>query len=333
LDDEHALLLAAGLQKKKMMTLLAVIGNLQPACMRARIAKGTLQQLGLSNIPVGIGTEVFFGSQEYGYESKLPYLSKEHELHSNGSLLLKQTLEKTEDHTIILVLQSGLTDAAFFLKEHTDLCCKKIKKVAIMGGVQNCNGEILLTGKYMQPDNANNNTFDWAAATFLYARLQELGISMTVVMREAAYNCQVPFSMYDEMEKTNNPIGACLKNRQQPSLEKLWQAACSPPNAKIRGTLPNDRNRQWFVNVFCDGQDPGISDTEEIWPHTGRFNLYDPINLVAAVPCLQEMFFDPTCVEVNNIEHMVIGISKTKHGIKTPDTLRDFLCSTEIDGL
>lgn len=332
LDDEHALVLAAGLHRTGTVNLVAVVANLKPPLERARLAKGTLQQLGLPDIPVGIGTDVNAGEKQHPYEMRVPYLADQTSLR-NGSQLLVETLRAADDGSVVFVLNSGTTDAARLFREQGDLMKQKVRHVAIMGGVETDGDEIKLTDGYMVPNNSKNNTFDWDSSLYLYQSLQESNIPMIVVTRDVAYNCQTPFQLYDGMEATGNPIGACLKDRQKPALQQLFIAACLPPGAEIRGMLPIDRDRAWFINVFCAGNDPGIADDGDIWPYVGRFNLYDPINVVGAVPELCQKFFDPTPVQVGTTTHLVIGVSGTRHGIKDIEGLRSFLQDTETTAL
>jgi hypothetical protein len=338
LDDEHTLCVAAKLHRDGVINLLCVVGNLKPAELRARGAKGTLKQLGLPDIPVGVGSMVF-EDKTHPYETDVPYLANPSEVEPYGLGLLASLLETCPDKSVVLVLQSGLTDAMQLLIGHTKKFRTKIASVAIMGGVEfEKNGDIKVGEHGIVPNNANNHSFDMEAATDFYKYAQGLGIPLVVTTRDAAYACQLPFTVYDQMEETGNAVGACLKGRQQPALQKLWQAACSPAGAEIRGTLPNDRNRQWFINVFCSGNDPGIPDGEDIWPYVGCFNLYDPINLVAAVPQLRERFFEPTAVTTRNfmgegVTHLVIGVSKDKPGIRDVDALRQFLIESEVGAL
>lgn len=340
LDDEHTLALAAGLQKLGYIELLAVIGNLYPAYDRAQVAKGTLIQCNLPNVPVGVGTAVTKDSNVYSYELDVPY-KYDGEL-EDGQDLLRRTLKKAEDHSIILVLQSGMTDACLLLKNWPDLFQSKIKLVAIMGGVEVEDGRVVLDdAEFFVPDNSNNNTFDFESAEYLYKHVQFMGIPMSILTRNAAYGCQIPFSMYDDMEATGNPVGACLRGRQQPSLQKLWEAACSPSGSSIRGTLPDDRNREWLINVFCNGEDPGIEDGADIWPYVGMFNLYDPLNLVAAIPELQERFFNSHSVDIPGIPeggmntpvNSIIGLTPENNGIRDEAALRKLIMRTEVLGL
>ncbi len=331
LDDEHTLAMAAGLQRAGFIELLAVVGNLGPAEGRAAIAKGTLKQVGLGHVPVGIGTPVFSGSKAFPYETDIPYVADSSELVRSGEELIVETLSQVEDNSVTLVLQSGMTDAMCLLLRHEELCVQKVAQVAMMAGVQQTGGSVALTGKFIQPDDSSNVTFDWSSGAWLYARLQELGIPMVITTRHAAYACQLPFRVYDDMEQTGNPVGICLKARQQHSMEHLWKAACAPEGAEIRGTLPPRCNRSWFVNVFCAGKDPG--DVDEIWPHTDRFNLYDPMNLLVAIPEIRNRFFNPKAITVLDTEHVIVGVSAENHGIAAESALREFMVEMEISGL
>ena len=333
LDDEHSLCGVAGLSKLGFVSLKCVIGNLAPAELRARGAKGTLKMLGMDDVPVGIGTPVFEG-KSYPYEAQIPYLADREEVISNGERLLVSELIDCPDKSVILVLQSGMTDAAKLLELYPTLFTKKIKTVAIMGGVETEGNSVkLMSDGHMTPNNANNNSFDMMSAIWLYNQLQRLNIPTVITTREVAYAAQVPFSAYNEYEQTGNPVGVCLKNRQLPSMQHLWEAACSPAGDAIRGTLPDDRDRSWFIKVFCNGKDPGIEDGGNIWPYVGYFNLYDPANLYAAIPELRDHFLKPTVVRVRDTDQLVIGVSSIEHGVLDVKEFAKFMVDIELLGL
>lgn len=357
LDDEHCLIGAAGLIRQNKISLLCVVANLAPTMLRARGAKGTLNQLGLMDIPVVRGSSMVRPDMPaavvHDYESQVPYLADETEIEgwwvqteedvkAESLLLLTRLLRASEDGSVILVLNSGLTDALNLMQNDQSLFVSKIKHVAIMGGVEwrddeddndNDNDE---EGKdnmeFAVANNAANNMFDMPAAQKLYRLLQELDVPMVVTMRDLAYAVQVPFKLYDALEESRNAVGKCLKNRQQPALQQLWVSACSAAGSEARGSLPVDRTRQWFVAVFCDGTDPAIADGDEIWPYVSGFNLYDPANLYAAIPELQDRFFDAHTFGSRG-QHKVIGLSKDNHGVKDPERLSQFMVDTAMAGL
>lgn len=337
LDDEHALVLAAGLQRMGLIELIAVVANLEPAAIRARLARGTISQLGLTRIPVGIGTPCFKGGTDLRHETDVPYLAPANAVF-DGHRILVDRIGWEDDHSITLVLNSGLTDAAWLFMEAPDLFTQKIASVVIMGGVIPDGDCVALDESgFMQAwigkNGAANNTFDEASALFLYRACQEYRVPLTVLMREAAYACQIPFAIYDRLVATGNPIGACLRDRQKPAMQALWQAANAPSGSPLRGKLPVSRDRAWFVQTFCDGTDPYIGNDGDIWPFMGRFQLYDPMNVVAAIPTLRERFYEPIEVVVKDTTHRVIGLTKARHGVKDVEGLRSFFIETEVVAL
>lgn len=332
LDDEHSLCGVAGLIKLGLVNLKCVIGNLAPAQLRARGAKGTLVELGLDNVPVGVGTPVFEG-KTYPYETSVPYIASILDVCPVGEDLLFDVLNNCEDKSVIMILQSGMTDGAQFLNKYQDLFVAKIHHVAIMGGVEVLNGEVAIYDDLMVPNNANNNSFDPESANWLYRKLQQVGVPLVITTREVAYAAKVPFSAYDVFEKTGNPVGFCLKNRQMPSMQHLWEAACSPAGSEIRGTLPDDRNRSWFVKVFCAGIEPKIVDGDNIWPYVDCFNLYDPSNIYAAIPELEERFLSPKTINIGEVQHKVFGVSAKVNGVKNAEEFARFMVDIEVLGL
>ncbi len=338
LDDEHALVLAAALQRMGFIELIAVVANLEPAKLRAQLARGTISQLGLTRVPVGVGTSCFDGGENLSHETAVPYLASPDTVHDGHHILLDH-LGLEDDNSVTLVCNSGLTDAAWLFMEAPDLFRAKVARVAIMGGVVAHDNEVALddTG-FMTPhigrSGAANNTFDEAAALYLHRACQEHDIPLTILMRDAAYMCQIPYAAYNELVATGNPIGASLLARAQSSIQALWEAAHAPAGSRVRGKLPIERDRAWFVSAYCGGVDPGISECNNVWSFVRGFHLYDPMNLVAAVvPTLRDRFYDPIEVEVKKTVHCVIGITKSRHNVKDVHGLRDFLMATQVAAL
>ena len=93
------------------------------------------------------------------------------------------------------------------------------------------------------------------------------------------------------------------------------------------------RDRAWFVNVFCGGEDPGIGGDEEVWDFTANYQQYDTLAVVAAVPRLREEFFDPIEVTIGDQEHEIIGLTSERNGIRDADELRDYVVGVECFAL
>lgn len=324
-DDEIATILEAYLHHRGLICLKAVVGNLQPALLRARIGKGTYQQLGLPGIPVGVGLRVNESVKTFPDENDIPYVAREDEVVQNGQALLLDTLRQPDCGKAVLSLNSGLTDTWALLCADEQLFKQKVGLVSIMGGVETEGDQVKLTDGFMTPNTAANNMFDWQSAIKLYRRLQELQIPMVVVTREVARNCKFGFDTLGEMARKPNPIGRCLLQRQMSMMQKLFEKACAPVGSSLREGLPSRCDRAWFVEDFCGGENPAIPDGGDVKPYLKTFNLYDPTNIVASVSMLRNRFYNPTIVSVNGVDQLVIGVSFKNHGIKDPVALKSFM--------
>ena len=329
LDDENALLYAVGAHQAGEICLEAVVANLSPALLRARIAKGMLEYLGM-NIPVGVGTSCNVPEDTQDYEGNIPYLSKNTEF-EDGQKLMKDILENADDSSVQLILNSGLTDAAELMKNAPLLCKRKLSRVAIMGGVVVEGSQITLNEKgHMTPDDAANNRFDPVAAEFTYDWLQSENIPMSILTRNAAYACKFDIGFYESLVKADDIIGKGIRDRQRPATEHLWKAANAPASSEIRGTLPDRCTREWFVNSYLNGIDPG--EVETIWDPAlkiGTFQ-YDPLNVASVV---RPELFTPTKITIGETEHLVVGISPIEPGVADTNNLRNNITSGILNTL
>ena len=208
---------------------------------------------------------------------------------------------------LTLVITSSMKDAAIFVRDNPSLFASKTREVVVMGGckpipppdshVSTGYGQesywSKLAQKECEPDSANNNTFDTAAAEFFYSQCQKMNITFTVVTRFAAYAAKMPRSVYDDLALTGSSIGWRLRNSQRSSIDQLWQRACSQDKA-VRAGLPPRCDRKWFIDTFCGGDDDETRRcADTAWDLVTGFMQYDTLALLAAVPVVREKHFDP----------------------------------------
>jgi len=340
-DDELTFIMAALFHRIKRIRILAVVANLAPSMMRARLAKGTFNVLGLSEIPVGVGTNCrSTESAKDDYQFDVPYLADESEVEEDGHDLLVRRLEHAEDGSVTLLLISGMSDAAALVLLHDDLVQRKVARVAIMGGVKSEDGVPDRSAneykrEMLWPDSAANNMFDIRAADLLYHRLQELGVPMIILMREAAYAAAMPRATYDKMAATGHPVGIRLRDAQQASIEGLWRRCCMDDDDPDREGLPPRCNTDWFCNVFLAGEGKDRNGNDSIWDLVQNFQMYDPMALLAAFSGGRDDFFEVVEVadEVAGVTHRIIGLTKEDHGVADAEAVRAELMSALLDGL
>jgi inosine-uridine nucleoside N-ribohydrolase len=326
LDDEEMLLVLSQLVKRQEVELLAVICNLMPSTLRARLAKGTFKQLGIHHVPVGAGTPVVSLPVQAEIElQRIAHLCPEDEI-AGGMELLVATLEKADDGSITLLLVSGLTDAAALLHKHEALFRRKICSVVIMGGVVHHGDHVALDAEgFMTPDSAVNNHYDVMASRFLYRKLQELGVPMTVLTRFATYTCKLPRSLYQKLAATGHPVGQHLDRSYEAFINDFWRAVNSPPGDLAHDGLPARWNRELFLKTFCGGKGRERAATDSILDLVSETVAADPMALLAAVPSLRDRFYQPEFVQVNGVEHRIIGTSSAVSGVKDSPALVSYL--------
>ena len=257
LDDEMAFVLSRALHAAQHIELKGVVATLAPARARARLVRGTLDELGFDTVPVGIGTDGGFTKySSAGFEkTSSSYIAPDDDAFSSidGLDVLVRLYEAAPAGGLDLLVIASLKDVALFVRAHESLFVANTRSLTIMGGVLPFNNSVEggaddADDDWLVPDTAHNNEFCRESAAFVYRRCQELGVPLIIVSREAAYCCPMPRSIYDDMAKTNHPIGKRLRDTQRDSIESLWKRACSP-NGPDRVGLPARCDKDWYACV------------------------------------------------------------------------------------
>lgn len=333
-DDEDVLVMLNRLIRLEILQVMGVVANMAPALQRARLAKGSLNELGLPNLAVGIGTAANQTEKDgLDYQFAVSYLA-ERETLVDGKELILETLRQARPKSIVLLLISALTDAADVLREHHYLFNQAVRRVVIMGGVEVKDETPVLDaeGRFKPDMSAANHDFDKPATEFLYRQLQDMGIPMTVLSRHSAVAAKVERTVYDDMAATGHPVGKRLLEAQKAAIELLWQRANLPADAPNRH-LPPRCDRNWFLTTFTGGKGTELKAEDSIWDLVLTLNLYDPCTLIACIPNLREHFFTPTVVEVHGVEHIVLGVSAKTHNVRSPKELASFMKEMLVESL
>lgn len=312
-DDLTVLVLLSFLQRQGFVDLRSVATTLGDRTMRerrAQFAKDVLEELRLPEVPVGV--DVDYGFEVMDAHGRVDSAAsegrrKDHEVFldtpferpqgsvaASGVALMETELARVPDGSAVLLVNAGMAGLAALLRKAPEQVRIKTSTVVIMGGIAPA---LDARGFVTADQRAYNNTTHQPSADYVYARVQELGIPLVVVTREAAYAAAAPRSFYDGMAATGNPIGVSLANQQKQSLAKLWSGIQSDH-------LPQALTTEWFFQTFTDvdiGTPAGraalvraeenADDFEAIWKQVSKFNLYDPLALLVALPEVGKLLF------------------------------------------
>jgi len=155
--------------------------------------------------------------------------------------------------------------------------------------------------------------------------------------------------MYDRLSEAHPLVGGTLRKRARLSFHHLWYRCNLPFEDPNREGLGDRCTVDWYAETFCNGvkipeevnRDPTdlLDELKEkgrfIWEFVRKFQLYDPLNLYASIPEIQEEFFDPILFGVGNKIHKIIGLDKNDNGILNDKSgeLFNFMLDIELEGL
>ncbi len=350
-DDLSVLVLAGDLQERGFIDLRCVVttlGDRETRLRRARFAKDVLEDLGMSRVKVGVGGD-------YGFEVKDAEGKPDREatdgrrkdhgkfidtrfehprgaVAADGLALLESELAGVPDGSAVLLVNAGMADVAALLRDAPELVKRKTARVVIMGGVEPKANE---SGLVVADRRAYNNTTHQPSADFVYQRVQELGIPLLVVTKEAAYAASAPRGFYEGMAATGHPVGAYLRDQQKQSLHNLWSGI-------QQGHMPPALTSEWFFETFTDvdietpaGQaalsraEENAGDFEALWQQVTKFNLYDPLALLAATPGAGERLFRADSVPGAREDVKVVG----EASVKDPELVKDLMSGLAVRAL
>lgn len=350
-DDLSVLVVTRFLQEHRLVDLRCVVttlGDRSTRRIRARFARCVLDDLRLQTVKVGVGVDYDLDvkdsegvvdvkasegrQKDHRIFIDTPLLCTNAVVDDDGQKMLRHELSLVEDQSAVLLVNCGMADVAAFLMDSPELVRQKVARVVIMGGVE---AKLDERGFVVADKRAYNNSTHQPSADYTYSRVQELGLPLVIVTKEAAYSAAVPRSFYDGMAATQHPVGEFLRAQQKQSLRQLWEGI-------VQGHLPPALTPEWFFGTFTDvGRDGDAGkaaiararsqadDFESIWNEVSKFNLYDPLALLAATPGAADLVFKGHAPEGIRSKARLIA----KNDLKDPSLLKDLLAGIAIESL
>jgi predicted ATPase/class 3 adenylate cyclase len=317
-DDELALVLLSALRKKHLLNPIAVITTLSPQTERAHLARGSMDALGMPDVPVGIGSSGGVGDDILLEVYEADYSRPSQCIYQSGIELMYTALESAPPSSTQLICIASLTDVATLIREREELFTSKVKEVVVMGGV--LSPEI---GETLVPDSAYNNNCDILAARFVYRKCQEIGIPTITLSRWAAYGCPMPPQLLDEIAATDHMVARNIRSVSKISVDQLWNKVRLHPSDPRREKLPYRCDVNWFCRTFMSKGELSKDWKASVWSVVKRLNMYDPLAMLLTVPAYRTSHF--TCKEkiVNGVTHLIVGTSERDSGIKNRLALFD----------
>lgn len=302
-DDAKAILIAATLHIRGDIRLLGVVANGGGhALERAKLSRAILDNAGAESVPVGVGSTGRFTTPN-DYEFALEgYEKVAVEALRDGAELLDTAIRTSAERGLHLVLISSLRDAADAIVRDPELFKRKVRTVAIMGGIKR--SESSHSG--WEPDTSSNNMFDMEAAATVYDFCILEGVRMNIVGRRATPPLPMAIANFFAADAEASPIIKYLARAQNDGLRCLWKKLFS-------GELPARCTKEWYFETFCDvppaafhrrGLD-ALTVEDDIVPHlNGSVRPYDVVTLMTVLPKFESLFVG-SLTTINGSPHIL----------------------------
>ncbi len=308
-DDLEALIYLAGSPNIEIVGV--VTAHMIPK-VRAQIARAVLNALGLSHVPVGVGSVYPLESRS---SSELRKYLVEHQIEgisyegigmitkrskqptTKGEKIILNAVKKYKDQLVIAVLAPP-TDLAKAVLKRRELF-QKIAGFYFMG-------QALQEGNKLVADpKAYNFAQDMAASEVLLS-LQD-HVPMTFLTKFAAYATPLNRTDFAQFEKTDHPVGKYLMIHAVKGLECFVKRA-----------------PEIFKRVF---QIPAHEDANEAFAKLQKLsNPYDALTVMAIA---RPELFSPVRVGM----HKFIGLSLEATGVPNPVKVKSELMNTMLNAL
>lgn len=244
-DDLLAMIVLKELHRLGAIRLLGFVANLKPADRRARLGRGALDQLGLTDVPMAIGTDGLERGHkhkvlDYEFRGSETFIAPNDRNLPDGQDLLKQIFQdaKQQDYMVTLLTLSSLMDIALFMDKNRELLADRLERCVLQGGYT------ITENKQLVADlAATNNNFAPLHAQRFHTFLYEEKIPSTCFTKVATFATPIFQNLLNQMANTKVPVGKYLQEAQIGQDLYFWQCASGPEEERFRPFM----DEEWFL--------------------------------------------------------------------------------------
>ena len=316
--DEYMLSVAAALQEMGSLNLVSVIAVSPPQVVRANIARGALDSLLLSSVPVAYSGVVSASlgnkparlatyNDDYGKPSA--------HVNNTGVELIIRALKQAPEKSLVILCTSCLGDISDVIDTHRDLFASKVKQVVIMGTVKP-----VKRNSFIEPEEHGGKQD--AFAQNVYESCQELEIPTATLYKGITLGFPFPSSLIDNLASSNHLLSTKLQESEEARINGIWEKI-KQLKKETRG-FRTPSSKAVDIKSFCQyslgGQNPSMSQ-HSIWPLIKSIDLELVLGLLSCFEVYQDTHFRWDIHQVNGVEHKICRQATSTAGIIKPEAL------------
>jgi len=323
-SDEYMLSVAASLQQMGDLKLISVIAVRPPQMVRANIARGALDGLLLSNVPVAYSGVVSTPSRAAAGGAATTTFDADYgepSLHVNntGVELITRALLEAPEKSLVIMGTACLGDISEVIHSHRNLFASKVKRVVVVGSVKHVKRR-----SFIVPEEAcGGGEKDHAFAKNVYRSCQDLKIPTVTLFKDVSLGFPFPSSHVDDLILSNHMISTKIQRSEEMQANRTWELTKQPKQETSRSsysTMAAGSDNKSFYKYSLGGKHPNTSQ-HNIWPSIKSINLELVLGLLSCIPVYRDSHFRWETHQVKGIDHKVCRHSNASAGIIKSEAL------------
>jgi len=314
-SDEYMLSVAAALQKMGTLKLVSVIAVSPPQLVRADIARGALDSLMLSNVPVAYSGVVSISSKAVSAATfNADYGKPSAHVNSTGVELLTRALLQAPEKSLVIMGTACLGDVSEVINTHRDLFASKVKQVVVIGSVKSVRRR-----SFIVPDDFGGEKND-AFAKNVYRSCQDLKIPTVTLFKDISRGFPFPSAHVDDLTSSNHFVAMTVQRSEEMHMNGTWELIKQFKQDTKSYRTPKGPDIKSFYKYSLGGKHPNTGQ-HNIWPSIKSINLELVLGLLSCIPMYQDAHFRWETHQVKGIDHKVCRHSNATAGIIKPEAL------------
>ena len=315
-SDEYMLSVAASLQQMGTLELIAVVAVTPPQVLRADVARGALDSLLLSDVPVAYSrySSVASGSKnsktfksDYGNSS--PYVS------NTGVELITRVMMTAPDKSLVIMCTACLGDVSKVIETRRDLFASKVKEVILMG----FSAKSVRRRSNIEPEESGMDADDKLRRN-VFQSCQDLGIATVIICKEIALGFPFPSTFVDDLAESNHMVSLQIQHREEMHSNSIMELTkqLQQEARGYRSSLKNVDLKAFYKYTLGNKTPP--AGQHNIWPLVKSVNLELVLGLLCCIPMYRD-YFKWEVHSRGGVEHKISRHMSASAGIIKPDNL------------
>jgi len=314
-SDEYMLSVAASLQKMGILKLVSVIAVSPPQVVRADIARGALDSLMLSNVPVAYSGVVSSSTKAVNAATfNADYGKPSAHVNNTGVELITRALLRAPEKSLVILATTCLGDVSEVINTHRDLFASKVKQVVVIGSVKPFRRR-----SFVEPENyggEKENDF----ARNVYRSCQELQVPTVTLCKDIHRGFPFPSAQVDDLASSNHFVATKIQRSEEMQANGLWELIKQLKQESRGYRIPKEPDVKRFHKYTLCGKQPNSSQ-HNIWPMVVSINLELVLGLLCCIPMYQDEHFRWDTHQVKGVDHKICRHTNAAAGIIKPEAL------------